>query len=121
MPGWEGLASLARVQTSSVERGRETRYYISSVKNPRAEQAYDLARGHWGVENKLHWQLDVTLGEDGKRNRKDSSAENLPLLRKILLNTAQLNEPKLSKKRIIKKMTWNSDYCLQMLAKIIAK
>jgi hypothetical protein len=50
--GWEGLASLARVQTSSVERGRETRYYISSVKNLRAEQAYDLARGHWGVENK---------------------------------------------------------------------
>jgi predicted transposase YbfD/YdcC len=46
----------------------------------------------------VHWQLDVTLGEDGKRNRKDSSAENLSLLRKILLNTAQLNEPKLSKK-----------------------
>jgi len=118
---WKDLYSLACVKSVSDKRGEVSRYYISSIPNLTAKQAYELARGHWSVENKLHWQLDVTLREDSKRNRKEFSAENFSLLRKIVLNIAQIHEPKLSKKRIIKKMMWNQDYCLLMLAKIIAK
>lgn len=117
---WAGLQSIASVQTTSDKRGTETRYYISSIEKLTAQHAYHLSRDHWSVENQLHWQLDVTLKEDSKRNRKDCSAENFSLLRKILLNRVQMQEPKLSKKRIIKKMAWNPEYCLQMLAKIIA-
>jgi predicted transposase YbfD/YdcC len=47
----------------------------------KAEEAMQYARNHWAVENKLHWQLDVTLREDEKRNRMGFSAQNLSLLR----------------------------------------
>ena len=117
---WEKLQSVVRVKTQSSKRESQIRYYISSVPKLPANKAYGLAKGHWSVENKLHWQLDVTLKEDSKRNRKDFSAENLSLLRKILLNVAQTLEPKLSKKKIIKKMIWDPDFCIKMLAKIIA-
>jgi predicted transposase YbfD/YdcC len=117
---WTNLHSVVQIKSKSNKGQPDVRYYISSIAKLEAEQAASLARGHWSVENKLHWQLDVTLREDGKRNRKDASAENLSLLRKILLNVVQTHEPKMSKKRIIKKMIWNPEYCLQMLAKIIA-
>lgn len=113
---WANLQSVVRVKTNSDKRGEEIRYYISSLPRLEAKKAYQIARQHWSVENKLHWQLDVTLKEDSKRNRKDESAQNLSLLRKILLNVAQIHQPKISKKRIIKKMIWNQDFCLQMLA-----
>lgn len=116
---WKNLQTLVRVQTQSDKRGKKQRYYISSLQGLTAEKAYLLAKGHWSVENQLHWQLDVTFKEDSKRNRKGQSAQNLSLLRKILLNLAQTQENKLSKKRIIKKMIWNPDYCLKMLAKIL--
>jgi predicted transposase YbfD/YdcC len=116
---WVNLQSVVCVKSKSNKRQEEVRYYISSVANLQAEQAYKLSPQHWSVENQLHWHLDVTLKEDSKRNRKDESAQNLSLLRKILLNVAQIKEPKLSKKRIIKKMMWNQEYFLQMLSEII--
>jgi len=71
-----------------------------------AHKALQLSRGHWAIENKLHWQLDVTFKEDQKRNRTGFSAENLSIVRKIVLNTIQLqeinsNKKKMSKKKII--------------------
>lgn len=119
-PQWPSLKSVVRIKTQNQRQGTNIRYYISSIENLSATQAAALARGHWSIENQLHWQLDVSLKEDSKRNRKDFSAQNLSLLRKILLNVAQSQEPKkISKKRIIKKMIWDPEYCLKMLAKII--
>ena len=46
----------------------------------------DLVRGHWGVENTLHWSLDVVFGEDQARMRMDNAAENFSILRRIALN-----------------------------------
>ncbi len=94
---WEQLKTLVCVKIQNDNSASQERYYLCSVANLSAQQAMSLARGHWSVENKLHWQLDVTLKEDSKRNRKDYSAQNLFLLRKILLNIAQLQEPKLRK------------------------
>ncbi len=107
---WPHLQSVVQIKGTSSKGHSDVRHYISSVEKLGAQQAARLARGHWGVENKLHWQLDVTLREDSKRNRKDASAENLSLLRKILLNVAQTHEPKMSKKRIIKKNEQKEDY-----------
>lgn len=116
---WTKLNSLARIKSTSPQRGEYVRYYISSVKELKAEEAMQYARNHWAVENKLHWQLDVTLREDQKRNRMGFSAQNLSLLRKILLNTAAKQNTKLSKKKMIKKMMWNEDYFLEIIAQII--
>jgi hypothetical protein len=78
-----------------------------------------LSRGHWAIENKLHWQLDVILREDEKRNRKDNSVHNLALVRKIILNTAKMYETKLSTKKMMNKINWNTSYAEQLFAKML--
>lgn len=56
------------------------RYYISDEDYPKAAYYNMLARGHWTIENNLHWMLDVTFKEDASRARKGYAAENLSLL-----------------------------------------
>lgn len=106
---WEGLASLVRVETSS-KRGQETRYYISSIESLSEQQAMQLARNHWSIENRLHWQLDVTMREDQKRHRCEFAPENLALLRKMFLNMAYAKNEKISKKKLLKKMAWDEQF-----------
>jgi predicted transposase YbfD/YdcC len=91
---WPGLASLAVVEATRQviggKRSVERRYYISSRTG--ASTGTDAAamaaaiRGHWGVENRLHWQLDVTFGEDDSRLRTGDGAENFSRLRRLTLN-----------------------------------
>ncbi len=66
----------------------KTRYYISSLPN-RAEVLLGAVRGHWGIENSVHWMLDVTFGEDNSRVRKGNASENLSILRRFALNLYQ--------------------------------
>ena len=68
----------------------ERRYYISS-RALTAEQLAAAMRGHWGVENRLHWVLDVSFGEDASTVRKDNAPQNLSLLKKIVLNLIRLD------------------------------
>ena len=63
----------------------ERRYYISS-RLADARHMGTVVRGHWGVENGLHWSLDVAFGEDQARMREGNSAENFSILRRISLN-----------------------------------
>jgi predicted transposase YbfD/YdcC len=90
---WPGLASVARVESTRQDLGDmtgkvsvERRYYISSLKGTDARKMALAVRGHWGVENKLHWRLDMTFREDESRLRKDHSAENFSRLRRIAMN-----------------------------------
>ncbi len=64
----------------------ERRYYISSIEDPHAQTMLRHARGHWGIENKVHWSLDVTFREDTLRNRIGYSAENFSRIRRLALN-----------------------------------
>jgi predicted transposase YbfD/YdcC len=118
---WPGLKALVLVESERTVRGnssRERRAYISSVDAP-AERMSALVRGHWHVENKLHWVLDVTFGEDRTKIAKKNGAENLALVRKIALNMLQ-NAPARGKRDSIaakKKMAnWRVDYLLSVLA-----
>jgi len=65
--------------------GAERRHYISS-RLADAEHMGKAVRGHWGVENGLHWSLDIAFGEDQARMREGNSAENFSILRRISLN-----------------------------------
>jgi predicted transposase YbfD/YdcC len=93
----------------------ERRYYLSSL--PLEVEAFARAvRGHWGVENKLHWTLDVCFGEDQSRARAGYAAENLATLRRLALNL--LKGEKTKKRGIRGKMlnaSWDHPYLLRLL------
>lgn len=84
---WTGVKSIGKVE-SSVKSSKgiteETRYYILSFDGPKAFA--DAVRGHWGVENSLHWSLDVVFREDECRVRKDNAPANFSTIRKLALN-----------------------------------
>lgn len=85
---WTGLKSIAMVTGQrhlADKTTTETRYYISSLAN-NAQQILYAARSHWGVENSLHWVLDVVMREDDSRIRKDNAPANMTMLRHIALN-----------------------------------
>jgi predicted transposase YbfD/YdcC len=125
---WKGLGSLVLVererQNLGDPKGRTTiekHYYISSLKDKDldtlAAQIAGVVRGHWSVENNLHWQLDVSFREDERRIRKGNGAENFSRLCRIALNL--LKQDKSRKAGIKSKQLmagWEPDYLLKILA-----
>lgn len=90
---WPGLSSVARVESTRQDLGDmsgkvtvEYRYYITSLKGTDAARLAGLIRGHWEVENKLHWRLDMSFDEDRSRLRMGHGAENFSRLRRIAMN-----------------------------------
>jgi len=88
---WRDLKSLIMVEATREIKEQQTtelRYYLSSIA-PNAEHAARVIREHWGVENSLHWVLDVAFNEDNSRVRTGHAPENLALVRKITHNLLQ--------------------------------
>jgi predicted transposase YbfD/YdcC len=118
---WPGLKAVVLVQSERTKRGHTTierRAYISSLEAP-AERMFELVRGHWHVENKLHWVLDVTFGEDRTKIAKKNGAENLALVRKIALNLLRAAPARGKRASVVgkKKMAvWRFDYLLAVLS-----
>jgi predicted transposase YbfD/YdcC len=117
---WRDLKTLVLVESERSVRGKtsvERRAYISSL-DAGAERMSALVRGHWHIENKLHWVLDVTFGEDRIKIAKRNGAENLALVRKIALNMLQSTpgRGKGSSVAAKKKLAvWRFDYLLTVL------
>jgi predicted transposase YbfD/YdcC len=94
----------------------ETSYYIGSIGDD-AKQFGHAVRSHWGIENSLHWVLDMTFREDESRIRKGNAPENFAVLRHIALNLIK-KETSLNKKSIKSKRLragWDNDYLLKVL------
>ena len=117
---WKNLGSLIRIRTE-VRRGRkrseETRYFISSLQATPLEML-GATRGHWGIENGLHWVLDIAFREDESRVRKDHAAENFAVLRHIAVNL--LNRAR-NGKDSIKTMRLRAGWDETFLAHVIAQ
>ena len=97
------------------ERERSRYYLLSEACS--AERLNYIVRGHWGIENRLHWALDVTCNEDQVRNRKGHCAENLSLLRKLALNLARLEGSKGSTMRgKLKRAGWDDGFLISILS-----
>jgi predicted transposase YbfD/YdcC len=113
---WRDLKTLILVESHCTRKGVtsvERRVYISSLDTS-AERLMALVRGHWSIENRLHWVLDVTFGEDDARVRDRTAAENLALLRKAALNLLQRApfelDPKMSIAMRRRLSSWRPDY-----------
>ena len=117
---WKGLQGLVRITSertdkASREKQQEQRYYISSSRQD-ATALLHITRQHWGVENKLHWMLDVNFGEDDSQKKAGNAAQNFSVITRIALNLLQ-NEK--SRKLSIKKKKlaagWQHDYLATIL------
>jgi predicted transposase YbfD/YdcC len=111
------VASIIRVR-ARIQRGQtmhtETRYYISSATLD-AVRAGQAIRGHWGIENRLHWVLDVTFNEDQSRLRKGFGARNMAVVRHFALNLVRSATDKKSIKLRRKAAAWRTDYLGHLL------
>ena len=116
---WSNLRSVAMVESERDICGQvssQTRYYISSLSGD-AERLLEAVRGHWGVENSVHWVLDVSFGEDASRVRKGNAAEVFAVLRRMALNMLKReNTLKVGIAAKRKKAGWDTQYLLKVLA-----
>lgn len=118
--GWTDLQTIVRVQRErrypdKVEQ--EIAYYISSLP-PHAPQLLDATRQHWGVENSLHWVLDVTFREDEARIRKENSPQNFAVLRHIALNVLKQDASTGSLKQKRYRAALDEAFLFQLLSQI---
>jgi len=119
--GWRNIKSIIRISStrefknSDKETEKATRYFISSLQQtPEYFQA--AIRSHWGIENKLHWILDVAFSEDASRKRKGNAAQNYSVLLKIALNLVKNEKSKkLSVKSKRLQAAWDNEYLLKIL------
>lgn len=84
-PDAQSIVRVCRQTTNHGQKTKEVRDFISSLP-PQVERLASLIRGHWGIENALHWSLDVTFNEDQSRIRQGHAAENAALLRRLALS-----------------------------------
>jgi predicted transposase YbfD/YdcC len=115
---WPGLQAIGMVESErriGDKRTTETRYYLLSTPL-NAMDFGQAVRTHWGIENRVHWVLDVAFHEDQSRIRQGHAAENFAILRHLALNLLQHQQTKrLSAKTKRLKAGWDNDYLLQVL------
>lgn len=119
---WPGLKSVVAIESHREVIGQGTsvqrRYYITSLE-PDAEALARAIRGHWSIENSLHYVLDVSFGEDDSRIRRDHGAENVSRLRRMALNLLKAADKHTKRKSIKgrrKIAGWDHQFLLNLIA-----
>lgn len=114
---WPKLQSIGRVQRiceSGKRKTEETRYYISS-KNFEVQDFADAVRGHWGIENSLHWVMDVVFRDDECRAREKNASANFVTLKHITLNMLKSLPVKKSMRVRRKRAGWDETFLYEAL------
>ena len=118
---WGNLFGFGMVRSKIETNGvisKETRYYITSLKE--VGTFANAVRSHWGIENSLHWCLDMTFHEDYSRVRKDHSAENMAVVRHIALDVLKNYPAKISLARKRRRCTYDDDFLENVLLSVHA-
>ena len=116
-PRFPGLAAIAMVEAAIEQAGTVTttrRFYLSSAKLT-PERLAEAVRGHWAIENSLHWVLDVVFNENQSRLRKGHGAHNMAIVRHFAINTVRLAKGKHSIKTTRKLAGWDPDELARIL------
>ena len=115
---WKNLTTFGMVESTREigdQTTHETRYYISSLPCD-AKRFAEAARDHWGVENSLHWCLDISFGEDESRVRSGHAPANLAIIRRFALSLIKQDpQRKIGVKASRKRAGWGNDYLLHLL------
>jgi predicted transposase YbfD/YdcC len=124
---WKGLQSIGRVESlgqtrkenGTWETSRQIRYFLSSLDAREKANGRVFARsvrGHWGIENRLHWVLDIAFREDDCRLRKEHAAENFAVLRHLSINLLHRDrQSKIGIKNRRLRAAWDEKYLSQLL------
>jgi len=116
---WKGLSRFICIESTRQvgdKRSVDRRYYISSLRQATPEFLLRTLRGHWGIENRLHWCLDVSFNEDDSRIRKGHAAENFSRLRRIALNLLRKDKTyNVGIKTKTKACSWDHQHPLNIL------
>ena len=114
---WKGLRSIGMVERECWQGEKKTldkRYFINSI--PRnAKQFSQAVRGHWGVENPLHWRLDVVFGDDASKIRKENGPAIMTSMRHLCMNLFDRETSSLSLAKKRRKASWSDDYRAKVL------
>ena len=119
-PHWSSINSVVEVESKREIKGqiaKEKRYYVSSLA-ANADRMNTIIRQHWGVENGLHWVLDVTFNDDQSRIRKGNAPQNMAILKKTALNIFQImkkSRPRVSIKAMRKLAGWDHQFMDDLL------
>lgn len=114
---WRGLKTVGFAVRGSKRKGEETgeiRYFISSL-SPGVKRFANAVRSHWGIENSLHWCLDVTFREDESRVRNRLAADNLAWLKRFAIGLLKQQKDKESIAMRRRMAGWNTEYLTQVL------
>ena len=114
-----GVVALARITSRRRPHGARAekpvvRYYLLS-KYMAAKRLLQIVRSHWGIENRLHWVLDVVFDEDGGRTRKGNGPENLAILRRFAVNLIRAHPERISMRQKVKRAGWDDAFLLDLL------
>jgi predicted transposase YbfD/YdcC len=122
-PEWKGLKTLGMVESERQEDGKpatgETRFFISSM-SLNVSRFAEVVRGHWSIENQLHWILDISFCEDQNRSRKDHTPENLAWIRRVTASMLAQYEANVGIKCKRKMAGWNDEVLLEIAGQAIA-
>ncbi len=113
-PGLKAIGKVVRVRETAEKTTTETAHYLLS-RALAPERFNEVVRQHWGVENSLHWRLDVGMNEDQDRTRIGHGPHNLAVLRHMAINAMQKEGSKGSLRGRFKRAGWNNDYLFQLL------
>lgn len=120
-PEWIGLNSIVAIDSErhiGESVAKETRYFISS-KAATAEQLLTAVRLHWEIENQLHWVLDMSLGEDQSRIRKDNAPTNVAIIRHAALNMIRQAQKKRTSIKLMRKTAgWDNSVLKDILEQV---
>ncbi len=113
--GFPGLAAVARITSRRGGEEPVERFFLLS-RPYKAEELLAIRREHWGIENALHWTLDVVMDEDLARNRKDNGPANLAVIRRLALNIARTHpDKKTSLRRKLLRAGWDDAFLFDLI------
>ena len=116
---WENLNAIGMVKATVIEKditSEETRYFITSLTD--VAPFASAVREHWGIENSLHWVLDVGFNEDNCRMRKDNSGENFAVIRHIAINLLKKDTSKMSMRAKRHRCAYDDEFLYNVLFEI---
>lgn len=123
-PNWQTINSIIQINSTrefkdETKTTQESRYYISSLKESTPQGALLAVRQHWGIENSLHWVLDMSFNEDYSRIRKENAPHVMAIIRHIALNLLRRCKPKRQSIKGFRKIcAWDDSSLSQVISKV---